>query len=89
MDARAQLSQTFDNLTLGDLVEVVHEVKVGSRIWNTTTRGTVVKKERLRHGLHHRRSSDDQVFRDQVVLRKESGERTTLSLDEFTELKKI
>lgn len=79
----------FASLQPGDQVEVVHEVKVGFRTWLTTTRGTVVGKERRRHSLHFRRNYDDKVYSDVLVLKRADGELTTVTLDEFTEIKKL
>lgn len=80
--------QLFAQLKPGDRVEVVHTVKVGLKSWTTTTVGTVERTERRRHGLHVRRNPDDKVFSDVIVLRLDSGELTTVTLDEFTELKR-
>jgi hypothetical protein len=81
--------KVFESLEPGDRVELQHEVKVGFRTWQTTTVGTVVSKGRRRHGLHFRRNHDDKVFSDQIVLRRDSGELTTVTLDEFSVLKKL
>ena len=67
----------------------IHEVKVGFRTWTTTTVGTVVSKDRRRHGLHFRRNFDDKVFSDMIVLKRDDGELTTVTLDEFSELRKL
>ena len=77
----------FQQIQPGDLVELKHEVKVGYDRWHTTTAGTVVSKERRRHGLHYRRNHDDQVFSDSIVLRRDDGEVSTVTLDEFSELR--
>ena len=79
----------FDSLQPGDNIEMVHEVKVGFKNWLTTTRGTVVSKERRRHSLHFRRSYDDKVYSDVIVLKRPDGELTTVTLDEFSNLKKL
>lgn len=79
----------FADLRPGDRVEVVHEVKVGLKRWKTMTVGTVVRTERRRHSLHFRRSSDDKVFSDLIVLRRDDGELTTVTLDEFSELRRL
>lgn len=79
----------FESLRPGDLVELTHEVKVGFRKWETVTRGRVVKAERRRHGLHHRRNFDDKAFSDLIILERDSGELTTVTLDEFSRLKKV
>lgn len=81
--------QTFETLRTGDRVEVVHEVKVGFRQWTAHTIGTVVGAERRRHSLHHRRNADDKVFSDVLLLKRDDGELTTVTLDEFTDLKKL
>jgi hypothetical protein len=80
---------TFAQLQPGDRVEVRHEVKVGFRVWTTTTVGTVVRAERRRHSLHFNRNLDDKVFSDVIVLRLDDGELTTVTLDEFSQVRKL
>jgi hypothetical protein len=84
-----QTLETFAKLQPGDRVEVTHEVKVGFRRWYVTTAGTVVAKDRRRHGLHYQRNFDDKAFSDILILRRDDGELTTITLDEFTELRKV
>lgn len=79
----------FPQLRAGDRVEVQHSVKVGMRNWTTTTAGTVVKTERRRHGLHYRRNVDDKVFSDILILKNDDGSLTTVTMDEYTVLKKL
>ena len=90
MDAAYQETlRVFESLQPGDRVELAHEVKVGFRSWETVTQGEVVHAERRRHGLHHQRNFDDKAFSDVIVLRREDGELTTVTLDEFSVLRKI
>ncbi|MCA9270056.1 MAG: hypothetical protein KDA41_16355 [Planctomycetales bacterium] len=84
-----QAIEVFESLKAGDRVEIKHQVKVGFRDWESTTVGTVVSKERRRHSLHHQRNYDDKVFSDVVVLRRDDGELTTVTLDEFSEWKRL
>jgi hypothetical protein len=79
--------ELFDRLKPGDRVEIEHEVRVGLRTWRTMARGQVVRTERRRHGLHNQRNPDDKVFSDVIVLAREDGELTTVTLDEFSVLK--
>ena len=80
----------YNQLEAGDRVEVVHGVTVGSSAaWTTTTTGRVLRRERRRHGLHFRRNPDDKVFSDVLILARDDGELTTITMDEFTRLKKI
>jgi hypothetical protein len=81
--------ETFARLVPGDRVQVDHEVKVGFRRWHSTTVGTVVRKDRLRHGLHFRRNHDDKSFSDVLVLKRDDGELTTVTLDEFSEIRRL
>jgi len=87
--AYPQALSVFESLQPGDKVEVQHEVKVGFRNWRTTTQGTVVRKDRRRHGLHHQRNFDDKVYSDVLVLQLAGGDLTTITLDEFSDLKKL
>jgi hypothetical protein len=81
--------EVFSSLQPGDKVELVHEVKVGFRKWQTTTRGKVVKIERRRHSLHYQRNTDDKVFSDIILLERDNGELTTVTIDEFSDLRKL
>ncbi len=81
--------EVFQQLKPGDRVQLVHVVKVGFRDWTNTTVGTVVKTERRRHGLHFQRNQDDQVFSDVLVLSRDDGELTTVTLDDFSELTRL
>jgi hypothetical protein len=81
--------ETFIELAPGDRVEVTHEVKVGFRYWSTKTIGTVVGKDRRRHSLHFNRNFDDKVYSDVLILKRDDGELTTITVDEFTDLRKV
>lgn len=81
--------KVYETLQEGDRVELEHEVKVGFRTWTTTTVGTVVGANRRRQGLHFRRTNDEPVFTDEILLRRDDGELTTVTLDEFSVLRKV
>jgi hypothetical protein len=87
--SHAETLEVYRKIQVGDRIEVTREVRVGFQQWKTKTTGTVVRKERQRHSLHFRRNFDDKVFSDILVLREEDGELTTVTLDEFSELKII
>lgn len=70
-------------------MEIVHEVKVGQQRWNARTVGTVERIERRRHGLHFQRHFDDKVYSDLIVLRLDDGSLTTVTVDEFTTLRRL
>jgi hypothetical protein len=90
MSANTATRQLFTELTPGDRIEVEHEVKVGStKTWTVKTTGTVVRTERRRQGLHFRRNQDDKVFADTIVLARDDGELTSVTMDEFTQLRRL
>ena len=78
-----------NSLREGDRVEITHEVKVGLKVWSTTTIGTVERIERRRQGLHFRRNMDDKAFCDLIVLRLPDSSLTTVTMDEFSRLRKL
>ncbi len=84
-----QMLALFEQLQPGDLVELRHEVKVGFRQWETKTEGRVVEASRRRQGLHYRRNSDDMAFSDVLILQRDDGELTTVTLDEYSRLRRL
>ena len=85
-----QSRSLYEQLQPGDRVEVIHGVTVGSSAkWSTTTVGHVLRRERRRHGLHFRRNPDDKVYSDVLILSRDDGELTTVTMDEFTRLRKL
>ena len=65
------------------------EVMVGLKRWTAKTIGTVVRCERRRHGLHFRRQMDDKVYSDVIILKRDDGELTTVTMDEYTVLGRL
>ena len=80
----------YEKLEPGDRIEVIHGVTVGSSAtWRSTTVGKVMRRERRRHGLHFRRNPDDKVYSDVLILARDDGELTTVTMDEYTRLRKL
>ena len=80
----------YEKLEPGDRIEGIHGVTVGSSAtWSTTTVGKVMRRERRRHGLHFRRNPDDKVYSDVLILARDDGELTTVTMDEYTRLRKL
>ena len=84
----AQAVTRFEELKAGDRISVDHTVTVGQKRWTTTTTGIVVRTERRRHGLHFQRSPDDKVFSDVILMELPDGELTTITMDEYTVLRR-
>jgi hypothetical protein len=83
-----QSTTRFDELKPGDRVEVEHTVTVGVKNWRAKSVGKVVRTERRRHGLHFRRNPDDGVFSDVILMELPDGELTSVTVDEFTVLRR-
>jgi hypothetical protein len=80
----------YYQLKPGDRIEADHVVTIGSSDrWTTRTAGTVMRTERRRHGLHFRRNPDDKVYSDVIILARDGGELTTVTMDEFTKLRRV
>jgi hypothetical protein len=78
----------FEELKPGDRIEVEHAVTVGTITKEVKTVGTVLRVERQRHGLHFHRADDDRVASDTILLELPDGELTTVTMDEFTVLRR-
>lgn len=89
MATEVAIRKLYTELKAGDRVEITHGVKVGNKSWTSVTRGIVVRTERRRHGLHFRRNADDKVYSDVIVLDRGDGELTTITVDEFTNIKRV
>ena len=85
---KTQIRELFDELKPGDRIEVDHTVTVGQESWPTKVVGCVVRTERRRHGLQFDRAVDDKVFSDVILLELPDGELTTVTMDEYTELRR-
>ena len=86
--SKSQERELFDELKPGDRIEVEHTESVGHASRTTKTKGSVVRTERCRHSLRFHRSHDDGVFNDVILLELSDGELTTVTMDEFTVLRR-
>ncbi|MBN1910286.1 MAG: hypothetical protein JW818_11145 [Pirellulales bacterium] len=87
-DSKPAVMTRFDELKPGDRLEVEHTLTIGSTQRPVRTTGKVIRTERRRHGLHCHRANDDKVFSDVILLELPDGELTTVTMDEFTVLRR-
>jgi hypothetical protein len=87
--ANREVRAAFDELKIGDRVEVEHLVTVGQKNWTARTCGTVLRTEHRRHGLHFHRNCDDKTASDAILLELPDGEITTVAIDEFTAIRHV
>ncbi len=90
MNATQERSQDA-GLRPGQRVEIVHRMQVGSRATESRTVGTLVGRQPREGGIDsgYRRSWDEKQFFDHWYLRKDDGELTSLTLDEFTTVQRL
>ena len=90
MNERA-MRQVYIDLQIGDVVEIVHHVRIGFKEHATHTTGVIVKKERRRSGMDggFARNWDDKYWFDHLLLRKTDGELTGVTIDEYTDLRTL
>ncbi|QDU98945.1 hypothetical protein [Lignipirellula cremea] len=86
-----EMRKLYCELLPGDAVEVIHHVKIGFKEHSTLTRGVVVQRDRRRSGMEggFARNWDDKCWFDHLTLQKANGEVTTVTMDEYTELRRI
>jgi hypothetical protein len=70
----------------GQRVEIVHHMQVGSRATESRTVGTLIGRRPREGGIDsgYRRSWDEKQWFDHWYLRKDDGELTSVTLDQFT-----
>ena len=78
----------FDELKPGDRIEVEQTVTVGVKRWPARIAGTVVRTEHRRLVLRSRRNTEDKLFSDVILIELPDGELTTVTMDEFTVLRR-
>ena len=75
----------------GQRIEIVHRMQVGSRATESRTVGTLVGRQPREGGIDsgYRRSWDEKQWFDHWYLRKDDGELTSVTLDEFTTVQRL
>ena len=74
-------------LAPGTIVEVTQQIPHRNRTWTNTVRGTIVSYQQKQTGSWFAHSKNDKLWLDRLMLRKEDGEVTTLSLDGYSHVK--
>jgi hypothetical protein len=87
----AKVRQLYAVLKPGDDVDVTHHMKIGFNQYECHTTGVVMSTERRECGTDGgwRRNWDDRYWFDHLVLRRDDGELTTVTIDEYTEITNI
>jgi hypothetical protein len=86
-----EVQRLYQELNVGERVEVVHLVKIGDHRHESRTAGTIVRKGRMEGGVDSgvRRWWDEKQWFDHLLLRRDDGELTTVTVDEYTSLRRL
>ena len=71
-------------LVPGARVRVTQQIAARNNAWRTPVEGEVVAYEQKQTGSWYAHSRDGRLWLDRLVIRKSSGEMSTLNLDEFS-----
>ncbi len=71
----------------GERVRVRHRVRIGSSAeWELTVEGVVERVEDMPTGLHTDRVPEDDIWVKTLLIRKDDGELTRVTVDQFSEI---
>jgi hypothetical protein len=83
-----QLATLLASLTPGDRIRVSQTVRVGARVWTTTTTGAFRTLDYLATGLSTERVPEDDIVVPVVHFTKDNGELSSISIDEKTKVER-
>lgn len=72
----------------GDRIRLTQTVRVGARTWPATTAGTFRHVDYLATGLSTERVPEDDIVVPQVHFTKDTGELSSVTLDEHTKVER-
>jgi hypothetical protein len=84
-----ELVAVLRSLQPGQLIEITQTVRVGSKVWTTTVRGTFREIRYLATGLSTHRVPEDDIVVPTVHFTKENGELSSIALDEHSQVRKV
>ncbi len=74
----------------GQRVRVKHRVRIGSSAeWEVETEGVVEVVEEMPTGLHTDRIHEDDLWVKTLLLRKDDGELTRVTIDQFSQIQLV
>jgi hypothetical protein len=83
------LSDLLRCLKPGDLIQITQTVRVGYESWQTTVKGKFRQLNYLVTGLATDRVREDEIVVIAVHFTKDSGELSSITLDEHTKIERF
>jgi hypothetical protein len=84
-----ELTAVLRRLRPGQRLEITQTVRVGTKVWTTTVRGTFRELSYLATGLATDRVPEDDVIVPLVRFTKDNGELSSISIDENTQIRAL
>jgi hypothetical protein len=86
---KRELFDFLQTLKPGDRIRLTQRIRVGARIWTTTTEGVFRDFNYLATGLATQRVPEDDIVVPIVHFVKDNAELSSISLDEHSQVEKI
>lgn len=85
-----EVANLLRNIQPGDRIKVSRTLKVNSgHSWPFTVEGEFVQANHLRTGLATDRVPEDDIILICLHIKKDNGERTSITIDELTTVQKL
>jgi hypothetical protein len=84
-----QLAAFLTSLRPGQRIQVTQTIRVGARLWTTTTSGVYRGLDYLATGLSTERVPEDDIVVPVVRFTKDNGELSSITIDEHTKVESV
>jgi hypothetical protein len=84
-----QLAAFLTSLQPGQRIQVTQTIRVGARLWTTTTSGVYRGLDYLATGLSTERVPEDDIVVPVVRFTKDNGELSSITIDEHTKVEQV
>ena len=81
--------ETLRTLAVGDQIRLTQRVRVGAKVWHAVASGAFRGVNYLSTGTTTEREKEDAVVVPTVHFTKDSGELSSVTLDEYSKIEKL
>ena len=86
----SEVGKQLEALKPGDKIKISRQIRVNSvHSWSQSVEGTYSHTNHLSTGLATDRIPEDDIVVTCIHLTKDSGEKTSITVDEFTKIEKL
>lgn len=76
-------------MEVGQRLRITQHVRIGPKSWENVLEGTFLGTDRRRTGIATDRRPEDDIWVEVVVFEKPNGERSTVVVDERTQIEAL